>query len=502
MPTHRLFHGSVITPVSVHKTEFWPQALLCVNSAGIIEWIVSDVKSSQLQTVALEKGLVLDDSVEIYELRHGEWLMPGFIDTHTHAPQFPNIGIGGQYELLEWLNNVTFPTESRFHDTTFAERVYSSVVDRVLNSGTTTCCYYGTLHLEATQVLAKLTHDKGQRAFVGKCNMNRESGKYQEDSTSQSIENTKKLISYIRALSPNSAPLVHPILTPRFAISCTGDLLDSLGDMVKADPTLAIQTHISENLGEIDFTLKLFPKASTYTDVYKRAGLLTDRTILAHAVHLSNDEMEEIKSCGSGISHCPTSNFYLNSGVARVGEMLDRGLKVGLGTDCSGGFSPSMLTAVRDAGIASKVIGMTSVGSLPSPYATSTLTNGKAGAAENGQATTCNGIVTPKLADKTLPLSALLHLSTLGGAQLCNLEQTTGSLEAGKEFDAVLVSVRPETGNANVWANLPAGVNSSAGEEMPADSLEALLEKFFFCGSDRNVRRVWVRGRLVGGVEK
>ncbi|KAF8761409.1 Guanine deaminase [Rhizoctonia solani] len=465
MPTHRLFHGSVITPVSVHKTEFWPQALLCVNSAGIIEWIVSDVESSQLQTVALEKGLVLDDSVEIHELRHGEWLMPGLsIPTH-----------GGQYELLDWLNNVTFPTESRFHD---------------------------TFRRAPTQVLAKLTHDKGQRAFVGKCNMNRESGKYQEDSTSQSIENTKKLISYIRALSPNSAPLVHPILTPRFAISCTGDLLDSLGDMVKADPTLAIQTHISENLGEIDITLKLFPKASTYTDVYKRAGLLTDRTILAHAVHLSNDEMEEIKSCGSGISHCPTSNFYLNSGVARVGEMLDRGLKVGLGTDCSGGFSPSMLTAVRDAGIASKVIGMTSVGSLPSPYATSTLTNGKAGAAENGQATTCNGIVTPKLADKTLPLSALLHLSTLGGAQLCNLEQTTGSLEAGKEFDAVLVSVRPETGNAKVWANLPAGVNSSAGEEMPADSLEALLEKFFFCGSDRNVRRVWVRGRLVGGVEK
>ncbi|QRW26290.1 amidohydrolase family protein [Rhizoctonia solani] len=428
MPTHRLFHGSVITPVSVHKTEFWPQALLCVNSAGIIEWIVSDVKSSQLQTVALEKGLVLDDSVEIYELRHGEWLMPGFIDTHTHAPQFPNIGIGGQYELLEWLNNVTFPTESRFHDTTFAERVYSAVVDRVLNSGTTTCCYYGTLHLEATQVLAKLTHDKGQRAFVGKCNMNRESGKYQEDSTSQSIENTKKLISYIRALSPNSAPLVHPISPP-----------------------------VLQFLALIDFTLKLFPKASTYTDVYKRAGLLTDRTILAHAVHLSNDEMEEIKSCGSGISHCPTSNFYLNSGVARVGEMLDRGLKVGLGTDCS--------PALRER--------------------------------------TSHNVQwhrTPKLAEN--PLSALLHLSTLGGAQLCNLEQTTGSLEAGKEFDAVLVSVRPETGNANVWANLPAGVNSSAGEEMPADSLEALLEKFFFCGSDRNVRRVWVRGRLVGGVEK
>ncbi|KAG8700210.1 hypothetical protein FRC11_013133, partial [Ceratobasidium sp. 423] len=259
----------------------------------------------------------------------------------------------------------------------------------------------------------------------------------------------------------------------------------------KDDPTLAIQTHISENLGEIEFTRELFPEAASYADVYKRAGLLTDRTILAHAVHLSDEEMELVKCCGSGISHCPTSNFYLNSGVARVGEMLDRGLKVGLGTDCSGGFSPSILTAVRDAGIASKVIGMTAVGSLPSPYAKPH---------PNGFKTVTATIDKPALANKTLPLSALLHLATLGGAQLCNLEDTTGSLEAGKEFDAVLVSVRPEAGNAGIWANLTQG-DKSEGEDMPTDSLEALLEKFFFCGDNRNVRKVWVRGRLVGGID-
>ncbi|CAE7217752.1 unnamed protein product [Rhizoctonia solani] len=489
MTTHRLFHGAIITPVSVHKAEFWPRALLYVNPSGIIEWVVSDVESSQIQSVALEKGLVVDDSVDVYELRHGEWLMPGFIDTHTHAPQFPNIGIGGQYELLDWLNNVTFPTESRFADTQFAEQIYSSVVDRVLNSGTTTCCYYGTLHLEATEILAKIVHNKGQRAFVGKCNMNRNSGSYQELTTAESIEHTKKLISSIRALSPTS-PLVHPILTPRFAISCTPDLLNALGDLAKQDPTLAIQTHISENVSEIEFTRELFPEASSYADVYKRAGLLTDRTILAHAVHLSDEEIEVVKRCGSGISHCPTSNFYLNSGVARVGELLDRGLKVGLGTDCSGGFSPSILTAVRDAGIASKVIGMTAVGSLPSPYAKPHL---------NGVKTTTTTTDKPTLANKTLPLSALLHLSTLGGAQLCNLDHTVGSLEAGKEFDAVWVSVRAEAGNAGIWANL--GDGAKGGEQMPADSLEALLEKFFFCGNDRNVRKVWVRGRLVGGVD-
>lgn len=492
----RLYYGSIITPVSVHKADFLPRALVAVSPEGIIEWVARDVDPSEIQRVALENGLVLDDLVDVYELKYGEWLMPGFVDTHTHAPQFPNIGIGGQYELLDWLNNVTFPTESRFANLDFAKRVYSSVVERVLNSGTTTCCYYGTLHLEATQLLAKIIHERGQRAFVGKCNMDRNSEPYQEPSAEQSVTDTKTLISYIRSLFSHncqdnhhdhaSQPLVHPILTPRFAISCTSDLLRSLGKLAADDPSLAIQTHISENPKEIDFTLSLFPDCTSYAGVYKEFGLLSKRTILAHAVHLTNEEMDIIRETEAGISHCPTSNFYLNSGVARVGELLDRGIKVGLGTDCSGGFSPSILTAVRDAGIASKIIAMTASGSLPIQPTPPVPANPDASI----------------LANKTLPLATLLHLSTLGGAQLCNLESKVGSLEPGKEFDAVLVSVRPEAGNASVWANLDGQNNSVKGVDMPVDSLESLLEKFFFCGDDRNVRKVWVRGQLVAGVDK
>ncbi|KAB5591757.1 Guanine deaminase [Ceratobasidium theobromae] len=480
----RLFYGSVINPISVHKADFQTRTLLAVSPAGIIEWVEHDVDSSDIQRVALEKGLVLDESVQVHELKYGEWLMPGFVDTHTHAPQFPNIGIGGQYELLDWLNNVTFPTETRFADLEFAERVYSSVVDRVLNSGTTTCCYYGTLHLEATKLLSKIIHERGQRAFVGKCNMDRNSEPYQEPSVAQSIADTKALISYIRSLSsslrnhvnghalePPSSTLVHPILTPRFAISCTPELLSALGEIASSDPTLAIQTHISENTKEIEFTRTLFPECMSYAHVYKHYGLLNERTILAHAVHLEDEEMRMVHECGAGVSHCPTSNFYLNSGVAPIGEMLDRGIKVGLGTDCSGGFSPSILTAVRDAIVASKIIAM-----APRP------THFKGGT----------------LANKTLPLSAVLYMSTLGGAQLCNLDKSIGSLVQGKEFDAVLVSVRPESGNPGVWANL-ASDKEPVG--MPLDTLEALLEKYFFCGDDRNVRRVWVRGRTVGGAE-
>lgn len=156
--------------------------------------------------------------------------------------------------------------------------------------------------------------------------MNRNSpDHYRETSSEASIADTRILIDYVRSLK---SQLVHPVLTPRFAISCTGDLLHGLGTLAKEDKTLAIQTHISENKGEITFTKELFPDCSSYAHVYDVHGLLSDRTILAHGVHLEDDELELIKKRDAGISHCPTSNFNLRSGMARVGDMLDRGIKV------------------------------------------------------------------------------------------------------------------------------------------------------------------------------
>ena len=148
---------------------------------------------------------------------------------------------------------------------------------------------------------------------------------YREPSPEFSIKATIQLIAYIRALHNE---LVQPIITPRFAISCTNELLYNLGNLAAADTSLAIQTHISENQGEIDFVKTLFPDCSSYADVYYKHGLLGPRTILAHGVHLTDGELELIKSAGAGISHCPTSNFNLRSGMARVGDMLDRGIKV------------------------------------------------------------------------------------------------------------------------------------------------------------------------------
>jgi len=303
---------------------------------------------------------------------------------------------------------------------------------------------------------------------------------YREPSSEASVTATKELIAYIRSLpSTNtvltSRPLVHPILTPRFAISCTPDLLDSLGAIARADPSLHIQTHISENLSEIQFTKSLFPSCTSYADVYDVHGLLRENTVLAHAVHLGEDEIELVRQRGAGLSHCPTSNFNLSSGIAPVGEWLDRGIKVGLGTDVSGGFSPSILTAIQHASIASKVVALQS-------------------------STPPDSILPPKahFKDRQLSVATLLYLATLGGADVCDLKKEVGSFAPGKSFDALLVSVRDEAGNPGLWGvGEQDGTYSEKGEAREA--LEGMLERFLFCGDDRNISRVYVQGRLIGG---
>ena len=151
---------------------------------------------------------------------------------------------------------------------------------------------------------------------------------YIEKSADDSMRDTHALIHHIRNLDHGHEPLVQPILTPRFALSCSRDLLNRLGSLAASEPTLHIQTHISENEKEVVEVLKRFTEASSYAEVYDIYGLLRENTILGHAVHLTKAEVELIKQRGAGISHCPTSNFNLNSGIAPIGYYLDRGVKV------------------------------------------------------------------------------------------------------------------------------------------------------------------------------
>ncbi|KAF9265595.1 guanine deaminase [Marasmius fiardii PR-910] len=461
----QVFYGSIINPESLTSYKTSSNSLLAVNSKGNIEWIAHDVQDSMVQETLLQHGCV---DVEVLALKEGQFIMPGLIDTHTHAPQLPNIGTGAQYELLDWLDSITFPMEAKFADTSFAESAYFEIVRRIINAGTTTCCYYGSLHLGSTKVLAHVVHSLGQRAFVGKCNMDRNSPSYyKEESPETSLNDTKSLITHINSLDPGSSgiPLVRPIITPRFAISCSNLLLTQLGNLVSSDPSLHIQTHISENKSEVTFTKRLFPECKSYADVYDSFKLLRRNTILAHAIHLEAEEVDLIKERDAGISHCPTSNFHLNSGIAPIGEYLDKGIKVGLGTDVSGGYSPSMLNAIRNASVASKIRAMQ---------------------ADSGS--------TGQFKNKQLSVASLLYLATLGGARVCDLEDRVGSFAPGKSFDALIVDVRNVAGNPSLW-----GVDLAMAS---TKSLDMMLERFIFCGDDRNISTVYVQGRRVGGASR
>ncbi|KAG9318546.1 hypothetical protein JVU11DRAFT_637 [Chiua virens] len=491
-----IYYGPVINPIDSSSFIALPSCLIVVGQDGNIVSIDNHIHQATLSDTIARRGI---DNYTFIDLKPGHFIMPGLIDTHVHACQFPNLGVGGDLELLDWLATYTFPTEAKFQDVDYAERVYSDVVHRIVASGTTTCCYYGTLHRDSTIRLADVVHRKGN-----KCNMNWHSPDYYvEKSVQESVSTTADLIRYIQALplSPAQEPLVHPVITPRFAISCTPELLAELGKLAEAMPNVAIQTHISENQKEVENTLKYF-NADSYAGIYDKFKLLRHNTILAHGVWLTEKEMDLLAERGAGISHCPASNFYLSSGMARVGMLLDHGVKVrrvrvthfviadrsgfqvGLGSDVSGGYNPSILHAIQMASVASNMV------AIQGEQQTSNREHQHKG--RNACAHPHEEI---KFTNKKLGVATLLYLATKGGAEVCCLQDRIGSFEPGKAFDALLVSVGNEPSNPAMWTYNP------DRNPVSESNLKQWLERFLFCGDNRNIKKVIVQGRVIGGQE-
>ncbi|NXX98148.1 GUAD deaminase, partial [Centropus bengalensis] len=267
-----------------------------------------------------------------------EFFMPGMVDTHIHAPQYSFTGTRVDLPLLQWLTTYTFPTEAKYKDNDFAEEVYTRVVRRTLKNGTTTACYFATIYTDTSLLLAEIIDKFGQRAFVGKVcmDMNDTVPQYKE-TTADSVQETER---------------VQPVITPRFGPSCTEDLLCALGDLAQAHD-LHVQSHISENEEELKLVENMFPAYQNYTELYDKNKLLTSKTVMAHACYLSEEELRLFSLRGAAISHCPNSNFALRSGVLNVQNVLKHNVKLGLGTDVAGGYSASMLDAIRKTMMAS-----------------------------------------------------------------------------------------------------------------------------------------------------
>ncbi|KAG0328643.1 hypothetical protein BGZ99_004913 [Dissophora globulifera] len=444
----KVFYGTIIHSVSVSEIEFISNGLLFVDAQGRVAKLLRNVPQDQLQDGLAGIDLAV---AELTVLEDNQFIIPGFVDTHIHASQYSYCGNGHDIPLLEWLDSLTFPHEAKFKDSHYARNIYTRAVARSLRNGTTSACWFATIHLDATKELVRAIHEQGQRAFVGKVNMNQNAPDILIETTESSIADTRAFVEYVnsfntqlmqdQASDQRSKPLVTPIITPRFAISCTSDLLRGLGKLA-AEFDIPIQSHLCENTNEIEFTMSSFPDSTSYTAVYADHGLLTQRSIMAHCVHMKDDEWTLMKDSHAGISHCPSSNFNIKSGMADVRRMIDMDLKVGLGTDVAGGYSCSILDAIRCSRICSIARNPT----------------------------------------RSLLIPELFYMATMGGARVMELGDTIGNFNVGMEFDAILVNIAVKGSPIDVFAH---------------DTVQTKFEKYLFVGDDRNNAKVYIQGKEV-----
>ncbi|KFX90870.1 hypothetical protein O988_07991 [Pseudogymnoascus sp. VKM F-3808] len=467
-----VYLGTFAHSKSLKELEIAHNAAIFVDESGkivAVERGVADEAAAKSFFPKLNWSESQEKPIRIFKSKEEQFFFPGFIgnpsisnlqtpanqpaDTHIHASQYPNAGIFGKSTLLDWLNTYTFPMEASLSTLPTAQRVYARVIARTLSHGTTTAAYYATISVPATNLLADLCLAAGQRALVGRCCMDSLAPDYYRDaSAEQSIADTQATIAHIASIDPSHA-LVKPIITPRFAPSCSSALLTGLGKLQK-ETGLPVQTHISENKREIDLVAQLFPQSKSYAEVYDTHGLLGPKTVLAHAVHITDEERALIKERGAGISHCPVSNAALASGMAEVRTWLDDGISVGLGTDVSGGYSPSVLEAVRQSLLCSRNLAM-----------------GEAG---------------DDAERRKLSVEEALYLGTVGGAKVVGMEGKVGAFEVGMEWDAQLVGME--------GVGLEGGFEGADGGPVDIfgwESWENKLAKWVFNGDDRNTLAVW-----------
>lgn len=329
----------------------------------------------------------------------GNLVIPGMVDLHIHAPQYAFRGLGMDMELLDWLKTYTFPEEAKYADMEYADKAYGIFVDRMKNSATTRASVFATVHRGATILLMDKLEEAGLVTYVGKVNMDRDAPEnLREPSADYSAFDTFGWINKIQGRYENTMP----ILTPRFLPSCSDYLLNELHEVREAYD-LPIQSHLSENPGEVALVHELFPKAAFYGAGYEHFGLFggSSKTIMAHCIYSGWDEIDLIRRNGVYVAHCPASNMNLASGIAPIRKYLEMGIKVGLGSDVAGGESESIFRAISDAVQVSKLYW--------------------------------------RLVDqrcKPLSFEEAFYLATVGGGDFFG---KVGSFDPGYEFDAVVL---------------------------------------------------------------
>ena len=364
-------------------------------------------------------------------------IIPGLVDLHVHAPQYPFRGLGMDKELIEWLNAHTFPEEAKYADITYAEKAYDIFTGDLLGSATTRACIFGTIHRQATLLLMEKLERSGIKAYVGKVNMDRNSPEnLRERDAKSAVEDTQRWIEQSLGFQH-----VKPILTPRFIPACSDELMRRLADLQKKYG-LPVQSHLSENLGEVQWVGELCPEAAFYGEAYDRYGMFGGGcpTVMAHCVHSSEAEIQMMKRNRVFAAHCPESNANLSSGIAPVRAYLEEGLQMGLGSDVAGGNSLFLFYSLVMAGPWSKL----RWGGMDSSLA-------------------------------PLTIEEVFYLATKGGGAFFG---KVGSFEKGYEFDAVVL-------------------DDSTLRHPQELSVRERLERIIYLGDDRHIAAKYIGGRQV-----
>ena len=362
-------------------------------------------------------------------------IAPGFIDTHVHYVQ---TGIVASYgtQLLDWLDRYAFPAELAFADPAHAAAMARVFCDELLRNGTTTALVFCAVYPQSVDALFAEAEQRGMRIIAGKVLMDRNAAKKLRDSAEQGYDESKALI----ARWHGRGRCLYAI-TPRFAGTSTPAQLDAAGSLWREHPDVFVQTHIAENRREIEWTAELFPERKNYLDIYDHHGLVGRRAVLAHGVHLSEEEMCRCHESGTAIAHCPTSNLFLGSGLFNIAAMkaARRPVQVGLGTDIGGGTSFSLLATMGAA------------------YEVAQLNGRALGAVE------------------------AFYLATLGGARALALDDKIGSIAAGREADLVVLD--------------PTATPLLTLRHARSQSVEDVLFALMMLGDDRAVRATYVAGK-------
>ena len=408
-------------------TRFFPEGALVISEGKVVQiGYYKDIRQKYPEVLC--------------ENYSGKLILPGFIDTHIHYPQMEILGSLG-YRLMDWLNGFAYPAETFFKDSAHAGYVAELFVQELFRNGTTSCAVFSTVHKEAVNALFKEASRQNMCMITGRVWMNRNGDPSLMDSIHEAYEESCELIENWHNKGRNLYAI-----TPRFAVSCDRDSLKMLGDMHSKFPDTCVQTHLSENEHEIKMIRSLFPEAADYLEVYENAGLVTNRTVFAHGIHLSDSELNRLAKAGATIAHCPTSNLFLGSGLFDLKRTHETGVNVSIATDIGGGTSFSLFRTLDEA------------------YKIQQLQN-----------------------YVLKPFEAFYRI-TLGAARALHLDHRIGNFDTGKDADFVVLDYAVTT---------PQKLRVEFLDRQQRLDIESLLFGLQITGDDRNVDSTFVMGEKV-----